>query len=181
MARRKTRDDAPGWVWMLFGLSLGLIVAFVVYLRGREAVPLVPPPSVAQPAPSPQQAPSADVPETEIESGRSFDFYEMLPQFEVVIPDLEPEARERAIARAVEQPGLIMLQAGAFTSLADADRRQANLALLGVESRIQRVTIDDDVIHRVRAGPFDDLARANEVRRRLRDARIETILVKVPE
>ena len=174
MARRK-REEAPGWVWMLFGLSLGLIVAFAVYLRGQEAGAPVPSPRVAQPAPTPAETPVQEPPE------RSFDFYEMLPQFEVVIPDLEPAERERAIARAVEQPGLYMLQAGAFTVLADADRRQANLAMLGVESRIQRVTIDDDVFHRVRAGPYDNLGQANEIRRRLRDARIESILVKVPD
>lgn len=174
MARRK-RKDAPGWVWMLFGLSLGLIVAFAVYLRGQKPTAPAPSPRVAQPVPSPAEAPVEEPPE------RSFDFYEMLPQFEVVIPDLEPAERERAIARAVEQPGLYMLQAGAFTALADADRRQANLAMLGIESRIQRVTVDDDVFHRVRAGPYDDLGHANEIRRRLRDARIESILVKVPE
>jgi cell division protein FtsN len=65
--------------------------------------------------------------------------------------------------------------------LGDADRRQAELALLGVESAIQRVSIEDDVFHRVRVGPVQDLARLNEIRRRLRDARIETLLMKVPE
>ena len=42
MARRnhnsRRRESTPGWVWMLFGLGLGLIVAIGVYLaRARRA------------------------------------------------------------------------------------------------------------------------------------------------
>jgi cell division protein FtsN len=58
---------------------------------------------------------------------------------------------------------------------------QASLALLGVESRIQRVTIDDAVFHRVRIGPITDLDELNRVRSRLREARIEPLLMKVQE
>lgn len=179
--RRRKNQEAPGWAWMLFGLSLGLVVAGVVYVRGgRPTAPITntrteaPPPRVTAVA-APQDAAPQPTPESR------FDFYEMLPQFEVVIPEAEPDARREVLARALQQPGRYILQAGAFSSLSDADSRQANLAMLGIESRIQRVTIDADVFHRVRVGPMDDLGAANEVRRRLRDARIETILMKVPE
>ncbi len=94
---------------------------------------------------------------------------------------METPAGRDAPARAVEEPGSYILQAGSFTSLSDADRLQANLALLGIESRIQRVTIDDDVFHRVRVGPISDLTELNRVRARLRQARIEHLLVKVPD
>ena len=40
MARRKTKprrkESAPGWAWMLFGLSIGLCVALFVWLKGPE-------------------------------------------------------------------------------------------------------------------------------------------------
>jgi cell division protein FtsN len=58
---------------------------------------------------------------------------------------------------------------------------RANLALLGVESRLQRVSIDDDVYHRVRIGPTSDLDELNGVRRRLWDAEIDVLLIKVPD
>jgi len=58
---------------------------------------------------------------------------------------------------------------------------KATLALLGVESRIQKVTIDADDFHRVRVGPMSDLDELNGVRRRLWDARIEVLLIKVPD
>jgi cell division protein FtsN len=105
----------------------------------------------------------------------------MLPQFEVVIPEFETNVRADTAPRAVEQPGRYVLQAGSFRTLVDADRRQASLALLGVESNIQRVAIEDDVYHRVRIGPVEALGQLNEIRRRLRDARIETLLMQIPE
>jgi cell division protein FtsN len=83
--------------------------------------------------------------------------------------------------RAVEEPGSYVLQVGSFTSLGDADRMQANLALIGIESRIQRVTIDDDVYHRVRIGPIGNLEQLNQTRRRLREAKIEWLLMKVAD
>jgi cell division protein FtsN len=167
---------------MAFGLALGLLVAAVVYVRGnrdagspapaRAAVtlPLSAPEAVSQ---EPQAAAPAPV--------SRFDFYEVLPQYEVVIPEIESAPRVDRAVQPVEQPGRYVLQAGSFKRIGDADRRQASLALLGIESRIQRVTIDDDEFHRVRIGPIDELDELNRIRGRLRDARIETLLMRVPE
>jgi cell division protein FtsN len=67
-----------------------------------------------------------------------------------------------------------------FSAAADADRLKANLALLGVESHVQRVTIEDDVFNRVRIGPISDVDAAKRTQRQLRDAGIDTLLMKVP-
>ena len=50
-----------------------------------------------------------------------------------------------------------------------------------IQSRIQRVTIDADDFHRVRIGPLSDLDELNSVRRRLWDAQVEVLLIKVPD
>ena len=42
------------------------------------------------------------------------------------------------------------------------------------------MTIDDDVFHRVRIGPITDLEKLNRIRRQLRDAHIDAMLMKVP-
>ena len=137
---------------MLFGLSLGLIVALAVYI-GR---PPVQSPDVAElvGATAPVPRPPAPIVEQPAPAESRFDFYELLPQFEVVIPELESDAKADSTPGAVEQPGRYVLQAGSFSQLADADRMQASLALLGGETRIQRVTIDADEFHRVRVGPI---------------------------
>ena len=174
---------------MLFGLSLGLVVAAAIYVGDRRAPLPVAATAERAPAPAPAE-PVADSPpdptldpapaEDEPHPSSRFDFYDMLPQFEVVIPEVETNATRATRATAVEEPGSYELQTGSFRELADADRMQANLALLGIESRIQRVAIDDDIYHRVRVGPTENLADLNQVRRRLWDAEIEFLTIQLP-
>jgi cell division protein FtsN len=163
---------------MLFGLALGLLVALVVYLRADRAAE---PTASTRPQPARTSAPRTIADEPEPTREERFDFYDVLPQLEVVIPEVDSLPRADTPVRAVEEPGHYVLQVGSFTALDDADRMQANLALLGIESRIQRVTIDDDVYHRVRIGPIGDLEQLNQTRRRLRDAKIEWLLMKVSD
>lgn len=182
---RKQSRQTPGWVWMLFGLSLGLVVAAAIYIGDRQAPLPVAATAEQAPAPAPVEpvvdSPSEPAPATdEPHPSAGFDFYDMLPAFEVVIPEVETNATRATRATAVEEPGSYELQAGSFRELADADRMQANLALLGIESRIQRVAIDDDIYHRVRVGPTEDLADLNQIRRRLWDAEIEFLTIQLP-
>ncbi len=184
-AKRRTqrKEEYPGWVWMLFGLGLGLSVAFAVYMQDR-APPEATEPVTRQPASLDSslddngERVAVDEPLPERKKSR-FDFYEMLPNFEVVIPEEEPDVARDNEPRAVEQPGIYILQAGSFTQLADADRRRAQLAMQGIESQIQRVTIDDKTYHRVRIGPTDDLDELNMLRSRLRAAQIDVLRIRL--
>jgi cell division protein FtsN len=109
-----------------------------------------------------------------------FDFYEILPQYEVLVPEeVETVARPVAPSAPVAAPGSYVLQTGSFRSHADADRMQASLALLGVESGIQKVAIGDGEFHRVRIGPVSNLDELNRIRTVLRQAGIESLMMKV--
>jgi cell division protein FtsN len=172
----RKQQDYPGWVWMLFGLAIGLSVAFAIYVRDRQ------PGTTAARVPAPASLESAidDNDETEEQEGR-FTFYNVLPNFEVVIPDQEPDVTADVEPRAVIEPGVYVLQAGSFSRFEDADRRRAELALQGIESSIQRVTIDDRTYHRVRIGPTDDLDELNMLRSRLRAAKIDVLRIRLGE
>ena len=167
---------------MLFGLAIGLSVAYAIYRKDLD-VPPQPQPVAQQPASMAapmQQEPVAADPVIEEEGAESrVTFYDMLPKFEGIIPEEEPDvARDQAV-QVVEEPGLYVLQAGSFGAVADADRRRAQLALLGIESVIQRVAIDDKTYHRVRIGPMDDLDRLNLVRNQLRQADIDVLRIRL--
>ena len=187
--RRRTssrKQEYPGWVWMIFGLAIGLSVAFAIYVRDEQPAP--PPTAARQPASlesaieDNDEAPAAAASVAPEESKESrFTFYDMLPNFEVVIPEQEPDVRKDVGPRAVVTPGLYILQAGSFTRYEDADRRRAELALQGIESTIQRVTIDDKTYHRVRIGPTEDLDELNLLRSRLRAAKIDVIRIRLGE
>jgi len=185
--RRSTRStkkqDFPGWLWMLFGLSLGLSVAFAVYVKDRK-----PAPANTQASPQPASMQTALDDNNETASGQSateeppeqrFTFYDMLPNFEVIIPEQEPDVAADVEPQAVLEPGLYVLQAGSFSAFADADRRRAELGLHGIESQIQRVTIDDKTYHRVRIGPTSDLDKLNMLRSRLRAAKIDVLRIRL--
>ena len=188
-ARRKPKPEPyPGWMWMLFGLAIGLSVAFAVYMKDQRAEDEPEPVAQApasmsaplQPDPAPAAAPKPAPEDTETEDSEPrFSFYNMLPSFEVIIPEEEPDVSRDGQVEAVEQPGTYVLQAGSFGNAADADRRRAELALLGVESRVQRVAIDERTYHRVRIGPTSDLDELNRIRSTLRDAQIDVLRIRL--
>ena len=163
---------------MLFGLAVGLSVAVLVYFGDRR--PDSRQPKSATAAPSSTRAELEERKSTKEETSR-FTFYDMLPKFEVVIPEKESDARPDNRTEAIAKPGSYVLQAGSFHNYADADRRRATLALQGIESRIQRVTIDHDTWHRVRIGPYSDLSEINRLRGQLRDAQIEVMVIRLSE
>ena len=47
---------------------------------------------------------------------KRFEFYDILPLFEVIIPEEDPEVAADTEPKAVEVPGTYVLQAGSFTS-----------------------------------------------------------------
>lgn len=179
--RAKKRQEYPGWLWMMFGLSLGLSVAFAVYVKDREPAP--PATEADKPAASLQNAlddnGESAASEVEAPATERFSFYRMLPNFEVIIPEQEPNVAADVEPQAVVEPGLYVLQAGSFSTYTDADRRRAELALHGIESQIQRVTIDDRTYHRVRIGPTNDLDKLNLLRSRLRAAQIDVLRIRL--
>lgn len=188
--RRKTRSTSrkrqeyPGWVYGAFGLAIGLSVAAAVWVSDRRATPT--PVTAAREAASLDSAldrndedRQAEVPDEPRKS--RFDFYEMLPNFEVIVPEEDTDVARDVEPKAIVQPGIYVLQAGSFTAYADADRRRAELALQGISSSIQRVTIDDKTYHRVRIGPIDNLDELNTLRSRLRAAKIDVLRIKLGE
>ncbi len=166
----------PGWLSMLFGLIVGLSVAAAIYVSDRRDVRQVN--SSAELPETPRPASDVDPEPAEAEASR-YSFYDMLPKFEVVILEEEFAEHANAPARTTDQPGIFVLQAGSFSQYADADRTKAQLGLLGIVSRIQKVTIDQKVYYRVRIGPIDDLTELGTTRNRLHQAAVDFIVIRV--
>lgn len=178
--RSRSDNEYPAWLWMLFGLAIGLAVAFAVYVNDRTLPPSAPVAASLEPAieSSVDRNGERSPAEEEVPESR-FDFYNMLPNYEVVIVEQEPDVERDTAPRAVIDPGEYVLQAGSFSSFDDADRRRAQLALQGIESTIQRVSIDDQTYHRVRIGPTRDLDQLNLLRARLREANIDVLRIRL--
>lgn len=121
--------------------------------------------------------------EQQKDDGPRFDFYTILPELEVIIPDSEVrQSSPKIIDKSVDvsKKGQYVLQAGSFKTMEQADRRKAKLALLGVESSIQKVTINkNELWFRVRIGPTDDFNRLQDIRTQLFKNNITAIPMRV--
>lgn len=182
--KNKAPKTAPGWVWMLAGLSIGLFVALLVYLKDHSQngeadtarAPVVDKGQAARKQDRPTSAKTPSTPSAEDKKPR-FDFYNLLPEMEVFIP---PQTLETERERASTESITYYLQVGSFKNFADADRLRAQLALSNIESHIQRVTINDtQTWHRVRVGPFQSARKMDITRNRLRAQSIDPIVLKV--
>jgi cell division protein FtsN len=165
----RIRDFAAG----LVGGSLLAVLAHSLWLKQPSAN------TESVPAPRTQTERPA-TPEAEAEaSGSQYDFYDMLPKFEVVVPEKEQESGGATPAAPVTRPGVYVLQAGSYRNQADAERVRSQLAKQGITAAVQRVAVDADVWHRVRIGPIGDLAQLNATRQSLRAADVDAIVVRV--
>ena len=104
-ARRSGRSGGtPGWVWLLAGLLIGALAYGYVQYKGKWSGP-----DSSLPQPDPQaraQAASGEevVPPPVEKPKPKYEFYTLLPEKEVVIPDAELDAQARAEAAKPAAP-----------------------------------------------------------------------------
>ena len=185
----------------LSGLSVGLLVAFFVFLRYQVVEPgLAGEPAV--PAKDSRAQTEPDKPDVK------FTFYDTLRDKKVNISEWmagDEDAPEEADDKAADQVQAgeesresvdeqeqyaaldrdagddvtgYVLQVGSFRDFNSADQVKAQLALLGIFADIQRVVLNEqDVRHRVRLGPYTSVDEMRDVRRRLQDNQIEFMLI----
>ncbi len=201
----KSKAGASPWTFLASGFALGLVAALILSMQMRPAEVEAPkrpvPNSAAAPQSSIESEATVAAPEPEsttkpVTEARSipkpvesdYDFYDVLPDFEVVIADednqpvvAEPAARRPARpAQTPDQPANYILQAGSFRKFVDADRRKAELAFKGIESNIQQVVLkEEEIWYRVYVGPGTDFATFENMRSTLRRANIDVLILKV--
>jgi len=186
-ARRKPGGHSrpsgfSGGVGLACGLGVGLAIAGLVYVKDhRPDAPVVRTGKADKKksrADAPPDADSGYTGTTE-DSAKSYAFYDMLPKFEVVVPEKEKDVRSDLRAVPEMRRGTYVLQAGSYKNFADADRVRAQLALQGIESKVQKVSVDNDTWHRVRIGPISKLDELNRLRAILRKADVDVLVIRV--
>ena len=136
-----------------------------------------------------------DIANIPAEERPQFDFYKILPELEVVVPNNNIEAKTQPATAtnqtATNQTGTTdqnqsrdstdqyVLQVGSFKEFVEADRFKASLALIGVEPKIDQVTVNGTTWHRVQLGPFTSQREIDRVQRRLENNRIQAIALKL--
>ncbi len=191
-SKSKKKRNSPGWVWFVSGVLVGLFGAGLAWLKFTSPVSQTGAlPAAGDPAGSARRASRGKAAEDGSPPPPRFDFYTLLPEMEVVIPEEElkgPASSKTAASTQSRQPSKIieqeaeayLLQMGSFRKHADADRMKARLALLDIPAEIQKVTINNkDTFHRVRSGPYESHSRMNELRTRLQRNSIKSIVIRL--
>ncbi len=174
----------PGWAMLTIGLIIGLFVAFLVYLDDMDQ----PPNAAVQSEDTDPQA-ASDSTEGEAESdGPRFEFYSILPELEVVVPEFgggsgaEVEGDDTDTSESAPAPasdgGRYYLQAGSFREAAQADRMKAEIALIGLDVSVQDVQVNGEQWHRVRVGPYSGQPELQAAQERLRNNEIEFLVMR---
>jgi cell division protein FtsN len=176
--KHKKPGGFSGWLGLTCGLGLGLAVAGVIYLKDhRLDVPMSSPGKVIKKRPHGNEAPEAGDPVAD--DSKTYAFYEMLPKFEVVVPEKDKDVRPDIKSVPETRSGTYVLQAGSYKNFADADRVRAKLALLGIESNAQKVTVENDTWYRIRIGPISKLDELNRKRQTLHKADVDVLVIRV--
>jgi cell division protein FtsN len=166
------------------GLAAGLCVAGFIYIadhRAPEAPPEAQRPSPRKTSAADESAGAVAASEAAATGGDGkYDFYQMLPKFEVVVPEKERGSRV-APAAQIDRPGIYFLQVGSYRDVDVAERVHAQLGKLGIEATVQRVAVDTDVWHRVRIGPIKDLTLLNRLRQQLQASDLDSLVIRVDQ
>jgi len=156
-----------GWTGLGVGLAIGLSVALAVFLHYRGQPP-------AEPEAQPEAVPKSDVASDEttvVGPADDLTFYDLLTKQEVQVPT-DPKSKSRASA-SLAPGGAALLQAGSFKQPAEAEKRVAQLATLGINARVVKFAMDDETWYRVQIGPIETAQELDTIKSKLADAEIE--------
>ena len=186
----------PSWLWMIFGMLLGLFVMVILYLW-QPWRPATRPIDATQ---STRTQPAAE------DTNKDYQFYDLLPKQQVspvpteAVPNTQ--AADNTIIPAppvVDAPALLpqdtvtsdpveitapsllqyILQVNSYQDPDDADARRAEILLVGLPADVRQSKIGDgSVWFRVVSGPFSSRAEALNAQHLLQDSGIDSLVVE---
>ena len=185
MARRTTRRQQstgkPAWVWFVLGNFVGGFAVFVFLLNDlkngqTQVAKRTEKPAAEQPAPG--------------ESKPRFDFYKLLEENEVKVPqpknqqvrvrEGESSGEEAAVRSEPKSDLVYILQAASFRDKDEAERLRAQLMLANLDVKVESATDNRGTWHRVLVGPYTNRSKVAKARSILAEHRLMPLVLKRP-
>lgn len=180
-SRRNQPQTVAWWKWLSAAVLIGLFVVFLISLKGsapeRASVTKKLGPPEAKPAEKAKQRKPVKT-KAKPEEPR-FDFYTILPEKEVVVPDYEIKTRVREERVGKAKPARYILQAGSFRDYKEADSLRAKLALMGIESRVEKAKVGNVTWNRVKMGPYARMSSVTTIKSRLKQNGIDVMVTEI--
>ena len=172
------------WKWMLITALAISVVVLVVYISSvglkdtpeqvaqilNNSTPVEP----EKTTPPPEET----IKKPEQPKPIQFDFYTILPEKEMVVPEYEIKTRTREERIGEAKATHYIMQAGSYNTTKDAEKMQAKLAAMGIEAKIQKAKIGNAIWYRVKMGPFEQIASVNTLNARLKQNGIDAIVTE---
>lgn len=165
------------WKWVAILILITLFATFLFFLKDSDT-------SIK---PSSKTTASLAVSKSKVIPKRQdkkaaeprYDFYTILPETEIVVPDYEINTRNREEKFGKAKASKYLLQAGSFRDFSEADKLRARLALMGIESRVEKAKVGSVVWNRVKIGPYSQSSSVSVVKKRLKQNNIDVIVTEV--
>ena len=160
---------------MLISFMVGLFVMFLLHIKDSAS----PNKAIDPPAAKALEKISKVIEPT-------FEFFTLLPEMETLV-DEPRQAKKKIIVSSPQKTANLkpqdkvsyLIQVGSFKSAKDADGLKARLALLGIESKVQTVKIDNEATwHRVQVGPIVGRDKVDILQKQLKKNKIESLLMR---
>lgn len=175
-ARRQQGSLSVRWILAL--AAVGGFIGFIFYLNSLPPVDQSgdgaqsgAPETTQSQAPAPKQK--------EQKKKQAFKFYEMLPESEVVTPEVKEYTPEPSEAQNFSY----LVQTGSFRNQEDAERQRAEIAFQGLRAKIQRIDLEDSgsTWYRVNVGPYNSRSQMNSALDKLVNINIQPLVRKIPK
>mgnify|MGYP000636146523 CR=1 FL=1 len=162
------------WKWLLVFLLIAVFILFLMFL-GNSA-----PDDKNQPISVTKKTPSKPKHQNKKPQEPRFDFYTILPETEIIVPDYEINTRSREEQLVGKSKATkYLMQAGSFRDFAEADKLRARLALMGIESRVEKAKVGKAIWNRVKMGPYSQSSSVSTIKKRLRSNGIDVIVTEI--
>ena len=156
--------------WALSLATVGGFIGFIVYLNSLPASD----PGAAKQQEGPSSSSTAKVTK---EEKPGYKFYDMLPDSEVVPPQVEEYSPGPGQATVD-----YLVQTGSFRTREDAERQRAQIAFQGLRAYVSEIKLDSGTIwYRVNVGPIASRSQMNSAVDKLVSINIEPLIRKVPK
>ena len=174
--RKQAEKKALPLAAMIISFMVGGFVVFLIHIKDSAS----PDKTIESPV-----AKAAEKSSKAIEP--TFEFFTLLPEMETVVDEPRQAKKKRIVSSPPQKTANLksldkasyLIQAGSFKSAKDADGRKAKLALLGVESKVQTVKIDNKATwHRVQIGPIVGRDKVEMLQKQLKKNKIEYLLLR---